>query len=206
MGEYETKEQNSVSWYIMQAQISHLQLHAEHLMHLQTLTHTEIKHDLFTSTRNSISTDIAIKTLHLTTLPAATITQTTEDLTRLTGTELEGLSGLRLQTGNGTAKLQHRLGLFHALALEDDVLEPVVGGFDLAGHVCELHANDRVVDQTFAEGFALVGVFDGFFVADAGEADALNDDSDTFVVEVCHDDCAEQNVSKYFMRVRIFWG
>jgi hypothetical protein len=34
----------------------------------------------------------------------------------------------------------------------------------------------------------------------------LNDDSDTFVVEVCHDDCAEQNVSKYFMRVRIFWG
>jgi hypothetical protein len=35
-----------------------------------------------------------------------------------------------------------------------------------------------------AEGAAFVGVFDALFEADAGEADALDDDADTLVVEV----------------------
>lgn len=35
-----------------------------------------------------------------------------------------------------------------------------------------------------AERAALVGVFDALFVADAGEADALYDDADAFVIEV----------------------
>jgi hypothetical protein len=34
-----------------------------------------------------------------------------------------------------------------------------------------------------------VGVFYGFFVADAGEAEALDYYSYAFVVEVCHDYC-----------------
>jgi hypothetical protein len=58
----------------------------------------------------------------------------------------------------------------------------------LAGHVGEFHADDGVVDEFFAEGAALVGIFDGFFVADAREAEGLDDDADTFVVEVGHDD------------------
>ena len=33
-----------------------------------------------------------------------------------------------------------------------------------------------------------MGVFDGFFVADAGEAEALDYYADAFVVEVCHHD------------------
>lgn len=165
-------------------------------MNLQTLTHTQIKHDLLTSTRNSISTNITVKTLDLTTLPTTTITQTTEDLTSLAGAELEGLRGLGLQAGNGSAELQHCLGFFHALALEDDVLEPVVSGFDLAGHVREFHADDGVVDKTLAEGLALVGVFDGFLVAYAGEADALDDNSDSLVVKVCHNDCVANMLVK----------
>lgn len=71
----------------------------------------------------------------------------------------------------------------------DERFEPGIRGFDLACHVRELEADDRVVDEFLAEGAALVGVFYGFFVADAGEADALDDDADSFVVEVCHDDC-----------------
>ena len=74
----------------------------------------------------------------------------------------------------------------HDLALIDEVLHPVVGGFDLAGHVGEFHADDRVVDEFLAESFALVGVLHGFFVADAGEADALDYYADAFVVEVGH--------------------
>lgn len=46
-----------------------------------------------------------------------------------------------------------------------------------------------MVDEFLAEGTALVCVFYGFFVADAGEADALDDDADALVVEVRHDDC-----------------
>ena len=34
-----------------------------------------------------------------------------------------------------------------------------------------------------------MGVFYGFFIADAGEAEALDYDAYAFVVEVCHDDC-----------------
>lgn len=66
--------------------------------------------------------------------------------------------------------------------------EPRIGGFDLTRHVCEFETDDGVVDEFLAEGATLMGVFDGFFVADAGEADALDDDADAFVVEVCHDD------------------
>ena len=66
--------------------------------------------------------------------------------------------------------------------------KPGIRGFDLTSHVSEFESDDRVVDEFLAEGATLVGVFDGLFVADAGEADALDDDADAFVVEVCHDD------------------
>lgn len=54
--------------------------------------------------------------------------------------------------------------------------------------MCELETDDWVLDQFFAEGAAFVGIFDGFFVADTGEAEALDNDTYTFMVEVCHDD------------------
>jgi hypothetical protein len=54
--------------------------------------------------------------------------------------------------------------------------------------MCELEADDGVVDEFCAEGAVLVGVFHAFFVANAGEAEALNDYADAFVVEVCHND------------------
>lgn len=47
-----------------------------------------------------------------------------------------------------------------------------------------------MVDEFCAEGVALMGVFHAFLVADAGEADALDDYADAFVVEVCHYDWA----------------
>ena len=50
----------------------------------------------------------------------------------------------------------------------------------------ELKTDDGVVDEFGAKGAALVSVFNGLFVADAGEADALNDYADPFMVEVCH--------------------
>ena len=70
----------------------------------------------------------------------------------------------------------------------DKRFEPGVGGFDLPRHVCEFETDYGVVDEFFAEGAAVVGVFYGFFVADAGEAEALDYYADAFVVEVCHDD------------------
>ena len=93
----------------------------------------------------------------------------------------------------------------HGLALVDQALEPAVGGFDLAGHVRELEADDGVVDEGLAEGAALVGVLDGFFVADAGEAQALDDDADALVVEVRHDDCGRESVSEGERRWRGAW-
>jgi len=76
----------------------------------------------------------------------------------------------------------------HLLTLVYEVLEPIVGGFDLAGHVGKFEADDGVVDEFLAERAALVGVFHGFFVADARETKALDNDADTLVVEVCHED------------------
>lgn len=72
--------------------------------------------------------------------------------------------------------------------LRDDGLEPSVRGLDLARHVREFQPNHGVRDESLAEGAPLVRIFDGFFVADAGEAEALDYDSYAFVVEVCHDD------------------
>lgn len=52
-----------------------------------------------------------------------------------------------------------------------------------------------MVDELLAESAAFVGVFDGFFVADAGEADTLDDYTNAFMVEVCHDDWMNGTIS-----------
>lgn len=54
--------------------------------------------------------------------------------------------------------------------------------------MCKLETNNRMIDQLLAECTTLVCVFDGFFVADAGEPETLDDYTHTFVIEVCHDD------------------
>ena len=130
-----------------------------------------------------------VRDAHLGALTATAIAQTTKDLTRFPGAEFKRRGSLRLQTRDGASELQHRLRLVHDLALKDQVLEPVVRCFDLTGHVRQLETDDRVIDEFFAKGAALVGVFDGFFIADAGEAEALDDDPDPLVVEIGHDDC-----------------
>lgn len=178
----------SIEAKIMCQKPHRLKLHAKHLVHTQTLAHAQIQHDLLTSTGDGVGTDITVQTLDLATLATTAVTETTEDLAGLAGAVLEAGGGLGLEAGNGTAELEHGLGFVHALALEDDVLQPVVGGFDLAGHVGQLHTDDRVVDQALAEGLALVGVLHGLFVANTGETDTLDDDADTLVVEVGHDD------------------
>jgi len=131
-------------------------------VHPQSLSNTQIEHDLLATARDGISSDIAVQPLdlfivsdqsyglgtesYLRALPPTTIAQPPKDLTRLPGTELKRHSRLRLQPSNGAAELQHRLRLVHDLALVDDALQPVVGGLDLARHMCELQADDRVVD------------------------------------------------------------
>lgn len=63
-----------------------------------------------------------------------------------------------------------------------------MGGLDLASHVREFHADDRVVDEAFSKRLALVGVLHRLLIADAREAEALDDDADALVVEIGHDD------------------
>lgn len=157
-------------------------------MHLHALPYAEVKHDLLATTGNGISPDIPVQPLDLGALPAARVTQAAKDLTRLPRAELKGHGGLGLERRNGAAELEHGLRLAHGLALVDDVLEPRVRRLDLARHVGELEADDGVVDELLAEGAALGAVLYGFFVADAREAEALDDDADALVVEVGHDD------------------
>lgn len=157
-------------------------------MHLQALSHTQIQHDFLASTRDSIRPNVSVEPLDLSTSATLSITQSTEDLTGFSGTELEGCCALCLAASNGTAQSQSGVVELHVLGLEDKVLEPVVGGFDLAGHVCELHADDWMVNEALAEGLTLVCKLDRFFVADTSEADALDDDTHSLVVEVEHDD------------------
>jgi hypothetical protein len=164
-------------------------------MHPQRLPDAQIQHNLLAPPRDRISPHVAIQPLDLGPLPPATVTQPAEDLARLPGAELERRRRLRLEAGDGPSQLQHGFRFVHDVALVDEVLEPVVRGLDLAGHVGELEPDDGVVDEFLAEGAALVGVLDGFFVADAGEAEALDDDADAFVVEVGHDDCRRDRVS-----------
>ena len=115
-------------------------------MHPHTLPNTQIEHNLLAPTGNSISPDIPIQPLDLGALPAPTITQPAKNLARLPRAKLKRHRRLCLEPSDGAAELEHRFRLVHALALEDQVLEPVVRGFDLTGHVRELEPDDRVVD------------------------------------------------------------
>lgn len=157
-------------------------------MHPQGLPYAEVQHDLLASSGDGIGPDVAVQALDLGALSAPAVAQTAEDLAGLASAELEGRGALGLQAGDGAAELEHGLHVAHLLALVDEVLEPRVRGLDLAGHVGELETDDRVLDELLAERAALVRVLDALLVADAAEADALDDDADTLVVEVGHDD------------------
>lgn len=159
-------------------------------MHAQALTHAEIQHDFLASTRDRVGPNITVQPLNLTTLTTTAITETTKDLTGLTGTELKSGGGLRLQTGNGATQLEHGFSLVHRLALVDDVLQPVVCCLDLTGHVRQLHPNHGMVDEPLAEGAALVGILHRLFITHPGEPDTLDHNANTLVIEVGHDDCS----------------
>lgn len=163
-----------------------LQFHSQSLVNPQSLSDAQIQHDLLATTRNSISSNITVKSLDFGTLSTAAVTQPAKDLACFPRTELKRSRSLGLQTGDGTAKLQHSFGFLHDVALVDEILHPIIRGFDLAGHMCKLETNDGVVDQFLAEGAAFVGVFDRFFVANTREANALDDDADPLMIEVCH--------------------
>ena len=59
-----------------------------------------------------------------------------------------------------------------------------------------------MLDKFLAKGAALVGVLHRFLVADAGEANGLDDDTDALVVEVGHDDCSK--VKRITVSSRLF--
>lgn len=104
------------------------------------------------------------------------------------GAKFECSRSLRFQAGNSSAELQHGLHLAHLLALVDQILLPVVRGLDLASHVCKLETDDRVIDEALAKSLTFVSVLHRLLVADAREAKTLDDDTNTLVVEVGHDD------------------
>lgn len=166
-----------------------LQFHTRHLGHFQALSHTEIKHNLLASTRNSVGSDFTVQSLDLAALASTTVAQSSEDLTGLSGAVLKGNGALGLQAGDGTTETQHSLGLAHLGDLIDNAFQPGPGGLDLSGHVCELHADDGVIDELLAKGSSLVAVLDALLKADTGEAETLDNDTNTFVIEVGHDHC-----------------
>lgn len=165
-----------------------LQLHAQHLMYPQSLPDTQVKHDFFTSTRDSISSDIPIQPLDLGSLSSTAVTQATKDLTSFASAELESCGALCLQAGNGATELQHGFGLAHLLALVHKILEPVIRRFDLSGHMRQFHTDHRVIDEALAKRLALVCILHRFLVANTRKAYGLDDDSDALVVKVGHDD------------------
>ena len=59
---------------------------------------------------------------------------------------------------------------------------------DLPCHVGKLHPDDGVINEPLSKRAALVGIFHGLVVADPRESSGLNSDSETLMVEICHDD------------------
>lgn len=165
-----------------------LKLHTQHLGNPHTLPDAEVKHNLLGTARDSISPHITVQPLDLSTLPTARVGQAAENLRRLTGAELKRDGSLSLETGNGAAETKHSLSIAHLLTLVNHILQPVVRRLDLPRHVRQLEPDDGVLNQLLAKRPPLVGVLDRLLVADAGEAEALDDDADALVVEVGHDD------------------
>ncbi|KAI7180580.1 acyl-CoA dehydrogenase NM domain-like protein [Hortaea werneckii] len=90
--------------------------------------------------------------------------------------------------GSHIPNSKHSLVVRHLLALEDQALHPRIRGFDLSGHMRQLHTDDRMVDELLAKRPPLVRILHALLVADSRESQALDDDSDALVVEVGHDD------------------
>ena len=124
--------------------------------------------------------------LDLRSLTTSAVAQPAKYLTCLPCTEFESDRRLSFQPSNRASEFQHRFRFVHLLTLVDKILKPVVGGFDLACHMREFESNDGVVDKLFPESTALMGILHRLFITDSRKADALDDDSNPFVIEVCH--------------------
>jgi hypothetical protein len=157
-------------------------------VHFQCLSYAQVKHDFLRTSGNGKGTYISVQPLDLTTLTAASVRQTTKDLRRLSGAELERSRRLSLETGDGATKLQHSLVHIHFAALVEHSFEPRPSCFDLASHVCKLQTDDGMVNKALSKRLALVCILHGLFVTDTCVPHALNDDADTLVVEIGHDD------------------
>lgn len=61
--------------------------------------------------------------------------------------------------------------------------------------MCQFHTDNWVVDESLAECLTLVGVFDGFFIADTSETNCLDNNTNTLVVEVGNNDYIKGSVT-----------
>lgn len=52
----------------------------------------------------------------------------------------------------------------------------------------EFETDDRVINEFLAKCATFVSVFYAFLVADTGESETLDDNTDSLMIEVCHDD------------------
>src|SRR5436305_8350464 len=100
-----------------QASPGNLQLHPQSLVHLQCLPDAQVLHDFQAATWNHVRLDISVQSLNLSPLATPSISQTTEDLSGLSGAELKSGGGLGLEAGDGTAETQHGFRRTHHLAL-----------------------------------------------------------------------------------------
>lgn len=194
---------------LLQVSCLHLpssQLHSQRLVHPKRLSYAQVQHNLLAAARNCVGPHIPVQALnllciklvdahqylmqrektYLPTLAAATITQSAKNLARFPGTKLKRDSGLRFQAGDSATKFEHCFRFVHDITLVNNILKPVVGSLNLPGHVRKFQPDHWVVNEPFTKSTSLVSIFYRFLIADSGEANTLNDYSDTLMVEVGH--------------------
>lgn len=86
-----------------------------------------------------------------------------------------GARGAHLEEADGPSEVAGLLGVGHVAHLVGDGLEVGLVELDEGDHLCELLADDGLVDEALGEDEALVGPLEGFLYYGAAHADRTAD-------------------------------
>merc|ERR1719419_75509 len=152
--------------------------------HKPKLSGSQVQHDLLTTPRNGIGTDLAVDAFHFFAAASARVAGAPKDLQGLSRTEFRCLARLELQKRDVPSKAQVLFLLGHCVHLEGDVFKPGMCCLTEPAHLANLVLDDLVLNQKLPERLPDASILHGFLHARACHTSSLPGKQPTLVVEI----------------------
>mmetsp|Transcript_4764 Transcript_4764/g.18004 ORF Transcript_4764/g.18004 Transcript_4764/m.18004 type:complete len:216 (-) Transcript_4764:1051-1698(-) len=150
------------------------------------LTDGEVRHDLLAATQDCLELEAPLKLLHDIAHAGARDGPPPKDLARVVADDGGYPCLLVLQQGNRPGKMLVDVRRSHVVHLEREILQHAVHRLDLRGHLRQLVADDRLLDQRLPENLSQGRPTQALFEDHSRVAVAAADHAPALEVEIRH--------------------